>query len=168
MTMAEKSVTQGGRGEGRQPDPFNQLRGEMDRLFDSFMGGRGVLPRHLFEAGSLGGSLVVPQLEVRENEKAFVVSAELPGLEEKDIEVELHDGLLTIKGEKRIERKDDKENLHLTERRYGSFQRVLRLPDTIDEEKIAARFDRGVLRVDIPKRADAVRQPRKIQVSGNG
>ena len=161
--MSEKSLTKGGRGEGRQLDPFTQLRGEMDRLFDSFMGG-GLLPRHLFEAGSLGGSMVVPQLEVRETEKAFAVSAELPGLDEKDIEVELQDGLLTIKGEKRIERKDEKENLHLTERRYGSFQRVIRLPETIDEEKIAARFEKGVLNIVIPKRPEAVRQPKKIQI----
>jgi len=160
--MADKSLTQG--GSGRSVDPFSRFRNEMERFFDSFNGG-GLFPRNAFETGSLRDSFVVPQLDVRETDKAFVVTAELPGIDEKEIDVTLADGLLTLRGEKKSEKSSEKDSLHVTERRYGSFQRVLRLPEGIDEEKVNASFDKGVLRVEVPKSAAALKSPKKIQIA---
>ena len=159
--MADKSVTQS--GSGRSLDPFHRFRSEMERFFDSF--NSGFFPRNVFETGSLRDSFVVPQLDVRETQKSYVVTAELPGLDEKDIEVTLADGLLSLKGEKKSETTSEKDSLHVTERRYGSFQRMVRLPDGIDEEKVAASFDKGVLRVEVPKSPAALRSPKKIQIA---
>lgn len=162
--MADRSVPQTtGGAEERSLDVFSRFRNEMDRLFESFTGGS-LFPRRTFETGSGSGSFVVPQLDVRETDKSFVVTAELPGIEEKDIEVTLADGLLKIKGEKKSETASDKDSLHVTERRYGSFQRVVRLPDAIDEEQVKASFDKGVLTVEVPKTPEAIREPKKIQI----
>ena len=160
--MAEKSLAHS--GSGRSLDPFSRFRNEMERFFDSF-GGAGLFPRNVFETGTLRDSFVVPQLDVRETDKAFVITAELPGLDEKDIEITLADGLLTMKGEKKSETASDKDSLHVTERRYGSFQRVVRLPDGIDQEKVGANFDKGVLRVEVPKSPAALKGPKKIAIA---
>lgn len=143
-------------------DPFSAFRQEMDRLFDSFLGGGGGPPRGFLGAG--GGEIVVPQIEVKETPEAYRVTAELPGMAEDDVEVTLSDGLLTLRGEKKSESTSEKDNFHLTERRYGSFQRSVRLPETIDEEKIAAHFDKGVLSVEVPKRPEAQKSPKKIAI----
>ena len=131
-----KDIERSGRGEiaQRYSDPFGALRSEMDRLFDSFMGGE------------------------------IAVEAELPGLDEKDVSLTIANGVLTIQGEKKLEHEEEKENYHVMERRYGSFQRSLRIPDTVDEKKIEARFDKGVLKVTLPKRAEAASEPRKIEI----
>lgn len=160
--MADKSLTQS--GSGRSLDPFSRFRTEMERFFDSF-NGAGLFPRSVFETGSLRDSFVVPQLDVRETEKSFVVTAELPGLDEKDIDVTLADGLLAMKGEKKSEKTSEKDSLHVTERRYGAFQRVVRLPEGIDEEKVSATFDKGVLRVEVPKSPAALKGPKKVQIA---
>ena len=163
--MVDKSVPQTmGGAEGRSLDIFSRFRSEMDRLFDSFSGGN-LFPRYPFETGARNGGFLVPQLDVSETDKAFVVTAELPGMVEKDVEVTLADGLLTIRGEKKSESSSDKDNLHVTERRYGNFQRVVRLPDTIDEDKVKASFERGVLKVEVPKSPEATREPKKIQIA---
>ena len=108
---------------------------------------------------------MTPAVDVAEDEKAVTLTAELPGLKDEDVEVVLRDDMLTVKGEKKSEREEKKENFHLTERRYGAFERTFRLPETADADKISAAFDDGVLTVTVPKKAEAkVKAERKIKV----
>ena len=147
----------------RYSDPFGTLRSEMDRLFDTFMGGLPTFPSMFGPSGGRGLALA-PSLDVKETEQEIVVEAELPGLEEKDVSLTMQNGVLTIQGEKRLEYDEEKENYHVMERRYGSFQRSLRVPDTVDEGKVEARFENGVLKVALPKRPEAAREQRKIEI----
>ena len=106
----------------RYSDPFSALRAEMDSLFDSFIGG---LPAFSGMFGSSGGHgfALTPHVDVKDTDKEIVVEAELPGIDEKDVSLSLQDGVLTIRGEKKHEVDEEKENYRMTERRYGSFQR---------------------------------------------
>jgi HSP20 family protein len=119
---------------------------------------------HLPSVFRRGGAAVVPELDVRDSSKALTIEAELPGVDEKDVSVTLANGLLTIKGEKRHEREEENESHYLDERSFGSFERFLQLPDTIDESKVEARFDKGVLKITAPKKPEAVKAERKIEV----
>lgn len=146
----------------RYSDPFTQMRSEMDRLFDSFLGrGFGGMPS--FARFGEGGA-VVPHIDVRETEKEIVVEAELPGIDEKDVSVTLHDDVLTIKGEKKAARDEKKDNYHLTERSYGSFQRAFRVADSVDPENVRASFDKGVLKVTLAKRPEAAKAEKRIPI----
>lgn len=131
-----KDIERSGRGEiaPRYSDPFGALRSEMDRLFDSFMGGLPTFPSMFGPTGTRGFALM-PSLDVKETDKEIAVEAELPGLDEKDVSLTIANGVLTIQGEKKLEHEEEKENYHVMERRYGSFQRSLRIPDTVDEKK---------------------------------
>ena len=148
----------------RYSDPFSALRAEMDNLFDSFMGG---LPAFsgMFGTSRDRGFTLAPHMDVRESDKELVLEAELPGINEKDISLDLQNGVLTIRGEKKHEHDEERENYRVMERRYGSFHRSLRLPDTVDEDKVEASFDNGVLKVRIPKRPEAVGKQRKIPIT---
>jgi HSP20 family protein len=147
----------------RYSDPFSALRAEMDRLFDSFIGGLPAFSGMFGTSGSRSFSLT-PHVDVRETDKEIVVEAELPGIEEKDISLSLQDGVLTIRGEKKHEYDEEKENYRVMERRYGSFQRSMRLPDTVDEDKVEANFNNGVLKVSLPKRPEAIGKQRTIPI----
>src|SRR5262245_51343807 len=129
----------------RYSDPFSALRAEMDSLFDSFIGG---LPTFSGMFGSSGGRgfALTPHMDVTETDKEIVVEAELPGIDEKNVSLSLQDGILTIRGEKKHERDEEKENYRKMERRYGSFQRSVRLPDTVDEDKVDATFQQWCLK----------------------
>jgi len=105
--------------------------------------------------GGCGTALLSPAIDVAEDGAAITVSAELPGLERKDVEVSVKDGVLAIRGEKRREAGSDEGRFHRVERRYGSFYRALSLPETVDAEGIDARFKDGVLVVTLPKRPEA-------------
>ena len=133
----------------------------MDNLFDSFMGG---LPAFsgMFGTSRDRGFTLAPHMDVRESDKELLLEAELPGINEKDISLNLQNGVLTIRGEKKHEHDED---YRVMERRYGSFHRSLRLPDTVDEDKVEASFDNGVLKVRIPKRPEAVGKQRKIPIT---
>jgi HSP20 family protein len=145
--------------------PFGNLRSEIDRLFDEFTSGwpfagrmRDIdFPR--FERFALQ-----PALEATENDKGYVITAELPGLDEKDIEVAVSDGSLTIRGDKKEEKEEKRDGYYLSERRYGSFERRLLLPDGIEQDKIEATLKKGVLEVVIPKTAEAQKKARKVEV----
>ena len=152
----------------RYSDPFSALRAEMDSLFDSFIGG---LPAFSGMFGASGGRnfTLTPHVDVRETDKEIVVEAELPGIDEKHISLAIQDGVLTIRGEKRFEHDEEKENYRTMEHRYGSFQRSLRLPDLVDEDKVEASFDNGVLKVSLPKRPEAIGRQRAIPIKkGSG
>jgi HSP20 family protein len=161
--MAKDKETQSRQVAPRYSDPFGTLRSEMDRLFDSFMGGLPTFPS-MFGSGGTRGFALTPNMDVKETDKEIVVETELPGLDEKDISVTVENGILTIQGEKKLDYDEEKENYHVMERRYGSFQRSLRLPDVVDDNNINARFDNGVLKVMLPKRPELAREQRKIEI----
>jgi HSP20 family protein len=158
-----KDTERQSREVARYSDPFGALRSEMDRLFDTFMGGMPTFPS-MFAPGGTRAFALTPSLDVKETNKEILVEAELPGLEEKDISITMQNGVLTIQGEKKLEHDEEKENYHVMERRYGSFQRSLRIPDTVDEERVEARFTNGVLRLTLPKRPEIAREQRKIEI----
>jgi HSP20 family protein len=162
--MANQVTTRsdGGRLVSRYADPFQALRSEMDRLFEDFFGGTVGFPRNL---PSLPAErALTPRLDVKENEKEIVVQADLPGIDEKDINLTLQNGILSLTGEKKSERDEKRENYHLMERSYGSFQRSIRLPEGIDEDRVQARFDKGVLTVTLPKRPELAKAQKKIEI----
>lgn len=151
--------------------PLVSLRDEIDRLFDSFFNapfGRMFEIDPFRRFGTLvptfGG--ITPRVDVRETEAAFEITAELPGLAEKDVEVTLSDDVLAIRGEKKTEHEEKKADYHLSERSYGVFHRTFRLPDTVDQERIAATFEKGVLSLTLPKSEKAAKQAKKIEVKG--
>lgn len=162
MAQEIKKAEPGSAPAQRYVDPFTAMRAEMDRVFDSFLG-RG-LGRPPALSRNSENEFVVPRTDVRETETELVVEAELPGMEEKDISVTLNDGILTLKGEKKSEREEKKDDYHLTERSYGSFQRSFRVADAIDPDKVRAAFEKGVLKVTMPKRPEAVKAEKRIPI----
>jgi HSP20 family protein len=142
-------------------DTFDALRAEMNRLFDAFDRGWPTLPS-LFQAGR-GGTFGL-DLDIRDDGKEFVIEADLPGLSEKDVTLKLANGVLTISGERSDKREEKKANYYVSERSFGSFMRQIRLPETVDESKIDARFDKGVLKITAPKKPEAVKSERTIEV----
>ena len=127
----------------------------MDRLFDRFTGGFRMMPFPALRTG-LAFSFSFPAVDVTEDETSFKLSAELPGMAEKDIQVSLSSDTLTIRGEKRQDKEEKNTGYHLSERSYGEFQRAFTLPDGVDGEKTAAAFANGVLTVTVPKKARAL------------
>jgi HSP20 family protein len=155
----------------RPRDFFAAMRDEMDRVFENFAREwpRWPTPYEWPRWPSAfrrttAAELVVPDFDVHENAKSIVIEAELPGVDEKDVSVTLSDGLLTIKGEKKQEREEKGETHYLCERSFGTFERSLRLPETIDESKLEARFDKGVLKITAAKKPEAVKAERKIEI----
>jgi len=144
------------------------LRQEIERLFDEFDRGLRTSPsrRSLFEPfwRQEIGSMAAPAVDVSETEKAYEITAELAGLDGKNVEVKFADGILTIKGEKQEEKEEKKKDYYLSERGYGSFQRSFQVPDSVDPDKIEASFKNGVLAVTLPKNADAQKTAKKITV----
>lgn len=153
----------------RTPDLWQSFHDEMDRLFDRFAGGFGVPslrrwfniePTSTYESSF---SLPNPAVDVTEDGKDYKITAELPGLEEKDLNVTVAGGMLTIKGEKSYEKDEKNTDRHVSERAYGSFRRSFALPDGVDADKITADMAKGVLTVTLPKTAQAAKQ-KKIEV----
>ena len=158
--MPKTDVTPSGeRSAARPRDIFSTMRDEMDRVFERAESGWPRWPA-LFKRDAM----VVPELDVRETTNAITVEAELPGVDEKDVSVTLANGLLTIRGEKKHEKEEKGDNYHLAERSFGSFERSLRLPDTVDDSKVEAKFEKGVLKVTAAKKAEAVKVERKIEI----
>jgi len=147
----------------RYRDPLAEMRAEMDRVFDSFLG-PSFFGRQPLSSRAQTAAMVAPDIDVRENDKEIIFEAELPGIDEKDVQVAVRDGVLSLKGEKKSERDEKKDTYHLVERSYGSFERSFRLPDSADDQKIEADFTKGVLRVVVPKRAEAVKAEKKIPI----
>ena len=151
-------------------DPFRSLRTEVDRLFDRFAAGlRMPSWRHMFDMEPIGlhGSsftFPTPAVEVTEGNEMFKITAELPGLEQKDIELTMSGDTLSLKGEKRYEKDEKDKDRHMSERAYGSFQRSFVLPDSVDRDKITAELTKGVLTITLPKSAAAQKSAKKIDI----
>jgi HSP20 family protein len=137
-------------------DPFAAMQNEINRMFSEF--GRG-LPMRWAADGD-----VSPRIDVAETDTAIEVVAELPGIDEKDVEVVLRDDVLTIKGEKKGEREEKKADYHLVERSFGSFSRSIQLPFDADSEAVKANFAKGLLKVTIAKPAQVKEKTVKIPV----
>jgi HSP20 family protein len=146
--------------------PFDAMRREVDRMFDAFSNGElfGALPAAL--AGSNG--FLTPKINVCETDAGLEVTAELPGIDQKEIDLSLDDGVLTLNAEhaSQKEEKDEKKHYHLVERAQGTFLRRIALPFEPDADRVEATFDKGILKVTVPKSAKAGEKIRKIQVKG--
>lgn len=148
--------------------PLMNLRDEVDRLFESFFPATGTMfeldPfRRIGHAFRSAGD-ITPEVDVKETDDHIEICAELAGMDENDVDVTVREHVLSIAGEKKSERKEEKADYHLTERSYGSFVRAFRLPDTADVDNVDADFSKGVLTIKIPKKADAQQAEKKIQV----
>ena len=139
--------------------PFERLRDEMDALFDDFYRGFNVTPFEGHHTRSFS-----PSIDVSETDKEIKVAAELPGMDDKDIEVNLNKDSLTIKGEKKEEKEDKGKDYYHVERSYGSFTRTIPLPVEIESDKAEAHFKKGVLTVTVPKSAKAIETKKKITI----
>jgi len=136
---------------------FERMRREMDRFWDSFFDGG--LRRTTEEGGEW-----LPSLDVAETKDELVVKAEVPGMEPKDIDISLSDGVLTIKGGKKKEKEEKEADYHLVERSYGAFTRSVRLPKEVQSDKISASYKDGILNVTLPKSEKAKKKEIKIKV----
>lgn len=151
-------------------DLFGSLRQEIDRLFDDFSWPVIGIPRRprvwsLEPMRDWMPSLsALPAMDLVEADGSYELSVELPGMTRDEIELRLSEGALTVRGEKTEEKKEDKVDYHLQERRYGSVQRSIALPAGIDADKVQARFEDGVLKVSLPKSQDARAKERKIEI----
>lgn len=141
--------------------PFESLRSEVDRVFNDFT--PGFFDRQLarFPNAFLRG---MPAADFVESAKTYELTVELPGIDAKDLDLTLANGILTLKGEKQESKEEKEKEYYLSERRYGSFQRSLQLPDGVDAEKIGASFENGVLKVVLPKMPNAQKNDRKIAI----
>jgi HSP20 family protein len=154
------------------PDAWQIFRSEIDRVFDQF-------DHFAFPSWpsfpsvpspfkkTAGFPFNVPAVDVTEDDTVYKIEAELPGLDEKDVEVTVSDGRLVLKGEKRQEKEEKGKNTYVCERSYGSFQRAFSLPDGVDRNKITADFSKGVLTVTLPKTAETQKQQKKVEIKAH-
>jgi HSP20 family protein len=137
-------------------DPFRDvvtLQNRLNSLFRDFNDGDGPLTAASF----------VPAVDIYEDPQKVVLKLEVPGIEEKDLDVRVENHTLTVKGERKFEKEEKEENFHRIERRYGSFYRAFTLPSTVDTENVGATYNAGVLKLELKKKAEA--QPKQIKVN---
>src|SRR5437588_11942831 len=140
-------------------DPFREfstLQDRMNRLFQESFGREG-------REESLTTTSFAPAVDVYEDEHNVTLKIEVPGIDEKDIDVRVENNTLTVQGERKIEKEEKEENYRRVERQYGSFTRTFTLPQTVDSEKVSANYDKGVLKISLPKKAEA--KPKQIKVN---
>lgn len=144
-------------GRGSGTDMFSSLQREIDRVFHDF--GRG-LPA----MGEFGRNAMAMKVNVAEHDSGIEVTADMPGVAAEDIDVQLKDGILTIRGEKKAEKDDKQKDFHVMERSYGMFERSVSLPAEVDGSKVDASFDKGVLKITLPKLPQEQSRAQKITV----
>ena len=140
-------------------DPFREfstLQDRMNRLFRESYGPEG-------REESLTSSTFAPPVDVYEDEHNVNLKIEVPGIDEKDIDVRIENNVLTVHGERKFEKDEKEENFRRVERHYGSFTRTFTLPSTVDSEKVSANYDKGILKITLPKKAEA--KPKQIKVN---
>jgi HSP20 family protein len=137
-------------------DPFRELAGlqdRMNRLFQDSYAGR---------EEDLTTSGFAPPVDIYEDEHNLTLKLEVPGIEEKDIDIRMENNVLTVRGERKLEKEEKEENFHRVERRYGSFVRAFTLPNTVDPDSVKANYDKGVLKITFAKKAEA--KPKQIKI----
>lgn len=159
-SSSNQNPTQVSRGDN---DPFLSLRRGMDRLFDQVMGGWGGMP-----AAFTGTGVLTPKVDVAETDKGLEVTAELPGIEPKDVAIDLENDVLTLRAERSSEKKEEDKDKrwHVVERQSGTYLRRFALPFEPEADKVEASFDKGVLHIRIPRPTQAKPQARRIEVRG--
>jgi HSP20 family protein len=141
-------------------DPFRDvlaLQNRMNSLFQDFNRGQGE------GEAAFTTAAFVPPVDVYEDEHKIVLKLEVPGMKENELDIQLENNLLTVKGERKFEKEEKEENFHRIERRYGSFYRSFTIPNTVNPEGVKANYDAGILRVELEKRAEA--KPKQIRVA---
>jgi HSP20 family protein len=139
---------------------FTDFERTMDSLFDEVFGGSLVS----YVAPEVRG-MFSPSIDIKETGNSIEISAEMPGINPENIDVSFHDGMLTISGEKKVEKEEKETDYHHVERSYGCFSRQIVLPDTVESEKVAATYKNGVLSVTLPKTEKAMKEARKVPIS---
>ncbi len=150
--------------------PFEQMRRQFEHLLRDFGSVPSLFSRHQhFDVEPFWSAdftrMQVPVVDIIEHEKAYEITAEVPGVDEKQLSVKVVNDTVQIKGEKQENREDKSSSYHLTERRYGSFERVFTLPKTVDADNVKARFKNGVLTVTLPKRAEAMKPEKNVNIA---
>jgi len=164
--MTNRDLTPWSGGRSLSPyggDPFSSFRREMDRLFEDFFA---PAEARSFAGARNGGGLtaVSPSVDLHETDGAYELTAELPGLEQRDVELTLRDNALVLSGEKREEHKEGESGRRWSERSFGRFERMIALPEEVDADKVEAKFRNGVLKVTLPKNPKAQDKTRKIEI----
>jgi HSP20 family protein len=160
-----------GHGRERMPvrrgefDPFRDFQRQMNRLFDDFLSDFPLAPR--WGESDFAAAGFNPRVDVSETDKEVKVSVELPGMDEKDITVEMDDAAITIRGERKDDREDKGKNWYTREQSFGSFHRIIPLPASVDGAKAGARFKKGLLTVTVPKREEHQAQRKAIKIETN-
>jgi len=138
-------------------NPTRSLMTDFDRIFDS------MFTHDLPQFSSTKSWMLA--VDVNETETEFFLSADMPGLDKKDVSIDIHDGVITIKGERAIDNEKSTDDYRIRERQLGSFNRSFRLPDNVNEVKVAAKFKNGVLKVTLPKTKEVIPEGRQIKIS---
>jgi HSP20 family protein len=149
---------------GEEEYPLGALQRRMNRMLDDFFGDFGDLPLGPLHGIGRGSEGFIPRMDVAETDKEITLNMELAGIDEKDVNITLQDDVLTIRGEKKIERDEKNQRYSLTERSYGTFSRSLSLPTEIQQDNIQASFKKGVLTVRLPKAAVPEAKATKIEI----
>lgn len=147
-------------------DPTSSLQSQINRVFSDFLSNDN-WPMLSSMQGTQRSGFVIPSIEVTESDQNFIVTAELPGLSKDEVDVSINDNAITISGEKREERQEEQGNCLVSERAYGSFQRLIPLPESANADNAQAVFKNGVLCIEIPKREESVSRSRKLEVSAS-
>jgi HSP20 family protein len=153
--------------------PLEKLRQQVDHLFEDFNHSSGLLPlgRGLFDVEPFWRRELMghgmPAVDISEKDDSYEIAAELPGLDQKDIEIKLSNGSLIIKGEKHEDKEENRKGYYLSERHYGSFERVFNLPKGVDAEKIDANFSKGVLSITLPKKPEAMKADKVVPIKSH-
>lgn len=145
-------------------NPLGRLHQEIDQLFESVLRGTPLSPFRHMDQTWMGG-MMLPKVDIAEESKHYAITVEVPGVEEKDIDVTIADGTLTIRGEKRHEQENHDRQYHRVERSYGAFQRVISLPNDSKEDAVEAKFKNGILTMTVPKNPGAKSAGRKIAIT---
>lgn len=143
---------------------FWDAQGQMNRMFEQMFGDLARMPRRQLE----GATEWAPAIDVAAKDGDLVIRAELPGVKQEDVDITLQDGVLTISGERKAEREEERGGYYVRERRYGSFSRSLTLPQGTDESKVRARYEDGVLEVTVEGAGAIQEEPKRIQIEGPG
>jgi HSP20 family protein len=142
-----------------EANPILRLQENMNRMFNNFFDSADLAP---FKEDGLGS---FPKIDIKETSKAVMITAELPGLDAKDIDISISDDVLTLRGEKNMESESKEENYYRMERSYGSFHRTIPLPMEVESENVNAEFKNGVLKVTVTKKPEAQRKAKKIEIN---
>ena len=143
-------------------DPFGEfstLQEKMNRLFED------LIPATRKGEEELNTGTFYPAVDISEGEKDITLKAELPGIDKKDVHVEINDGVITLRGERKLEKEEKKENYHRLERSYGTFNRSFTLPTTVDSGKVKANYKDGILEVTLPRKEEAKPKPIPVEVN---